>query len=59
MAAVCVTGQGDAPVEDWHPDCGRDTTPYDLAAINRRLSGVADHAPVPPPYVPAGPRTDA
>jgi hypothetical protein len=35
--AVCVGGQGDAPVEDWYPDCGRDPTPFDVAGINRRL----------------------
>jgi hypothetical protein len=35
--AVCVGGQGDAPEEDWFPGCGRDATPFDLAAINQRL----------------------
>lgn len=33
---VCVTGQGDAPVEDWTD--GPDTVPFDLEAINRRLA---------------------
>jgi hypothetical protein len=37
--AVCVGGQGDAPVEDWFPDCGRDPTPFDIAEINRHLVG--------------------
>ncbi len=35
---TCVGGQGDAPVEDWYPDCGRDPTPFDLDEINRRLA---------------------
>jgi Plasmid pRiA4b ORF-3-like protein len=34
---ICVGGQGDAPEEDWFPDCGRDATPFDLTAINQRL----------------------
>jgi hypothetical protein len=38
-SAVCVGGQGDAPEEDWFPGCGRDGTPFDLAAINPQLSG--------------------
>jgi len=38
-SAVCVGGQGDAPEEDWFPGCGRDATPFDLAAINQHLSG--------------------
>ncbi len=38
-SAVCVGGQGDAPEEDWFPGCGRDATPFDLSAINQRLSG--------------------
>jgi pRiA4b ORF-3-like protein len=38
--AVCVAGQGDAPPEDWFPGGGREATPFDLAALNRRLSGV-------------------
>jgi hypothetical protein len=40
--AECVGGQGDAPVEDWFPDCGRHPTPFDLAAINRYLAGEED-----------------
>jgi hypothetical protein len=44
MSAVCIGGQGDAPEEDWFPDCGRDSTPFDLAAINRRLSGIGEVA---------------
>jgi hypothetical protein len=42
MATVCVAGHGDVPVEDWHPDCAPDVTPFDLAAINQRLSGDVD-----------------
>lgn len=34
-SVVCVGGKGDAPEED----CGRATTPFDLAAINEQLSG--------------------
>jgi hypothetical protein len=37
--AVCVGGQGDSPVEDWFPDCGRDPTPFDIAEVNRHLAG--------------------
>ena len=37
-APTCIGGQGDAPVEDWFPDCGRDPTAFDLAEINRRLA---------------------
>jgi len=40
-STVCVGGQGDAPEEDWFPGCGRDATPFDLAAINEQLSGTA------------------
>jgi hypothetical protein len=40
-SAVCVGGRGDAPEEDWFPGCGRDGTPFDLAAINQQLSGVS------------------
>jgi hypothetical protein len=36
---VCIGGQGDAPEEDWFPGCGRDATPFNLAAINEQLSG--------------------
>ena len=39
---TCVDGLGDAPVEDWFPDCGRDPTPFDLGEINRRLAGHSD-----------------
>jgi hypothetical protein len=35
---VCVGGRGDAPVEDWFPDCGRDPTPFNLDVINRGLA---------------------
>lgn len=35
---ACVGGQGDAPVEDWFPDCGRDPTPFNLDVINRGLA---------------------
>jgi hypothetical protein len=41
--AVCVGGQGNAPVEDWCPDCGRDPTPFDLAGINRRLGSAGEN----------------
>jgi hypothetical protein len=34
---VCVGGQGDAPVEDWVPGCGRDPTPFNLDVVNRGL----------------------
>lgn len=37
-APVCVGGKGDAPVEDWYPGCDRGPTPFDVAAINRRLA---------------------
>jgi hypothetical protein len=40
-STICVGGQGDAPEEDWFPGCGRDATPFDLAAINEQLSGAA------------------
>jgi hypothetical protein len=40
-SAICIGGQGDAPEEDWFPGCGRDATPFDLAAINQRLSETA------------------
>lgn len=33
---VCVTGRGDAPVEDWTG--GPDSVPFDLESINRRLA---------------------
>jgi hypothetical protein len=42
MSAVCVGGQGEAPDEDWFPGSGRKTSPFDLAAINRQLSGMAN-----------------
>jgi hypothetical protein len=35
---VCVGGKGDAPVEYWYPGCDRGPTPFDVAAINRRLA---------------------
>jgi hypothetical protein len=40
VAAIpdCVGGQGDAPVEDWTPECGLDAKPFDIDAINRRLA---------------------
>lgn len=37
-APTCIGGQGDAPVEDWFPDYGREPTPFDVAEINRRLA---------------------
>lgn len=33
---ACVTGRGDAPVEDWTG--GPDSVPFDLEAINRKLA---------------------
>ncbi len=38
---VCVTGRGDAPVEDWDPD-GEEpgTTPFDRDRLNQRLASL-------------------
>jgi Plasmid pRiA4b ORF-3-like protein len=35
---VCTGGRGDAPIEDWNPEDGPATTPFDLWAINHRLA---------------------
>ncbi|MET7396354.1 plasmid pRiA4b ORF-3 family protein [Dactylosporangium sp. NPDC005572] len=34
----CVAGHGDAPIEDWDPQDGPATTPFDPDAINRELA---------------------
>ncbi|MFI5906013.1 plasmid pRiA4b ORF-3 family protein [Dactylosporangium sp. NPDC051541] len=36
-AIACLDGRGDAPIEDSHSEAGLPTTPFDIAAINRRL----------------------
>jgi hypothetical protein len=41
---ICVTGRGDAPVEDWNPDCPEDETPFDKEGINRRLAELTNPA---------------
>jgi hypothetical protein len=38
--STCVGGQGDAPVEDWFPGCGREPTPFDMESINDRLARI-------------------
>ncbi|MFG2044005.1 plasmid pRiA4b ORF-3 family protein [Dactylosporangium sp. NPDC048998] len=35
---VCTAGRGDAPIEDWHPEAGPATTPFDIDAINTKLA---------------------
>ncbi len=37
-AIACTGGLGDAPIEDWNPEDGAGTTPFDLDSINRRLA---------------------
>jgi hypothetical protein len=37
-AIVCTGGRGDAPIEDWQPDGGRGTTPFDVDEVNRTLA---------------------
>ncbi|MGH3433302.1 MAG: hypothetical protein ACRDQB_10750 [Thermocrispum sp.] len=37
----CLTGQGDNPVEYYHPNGPADPAPFDAAAINRRLHQLA------------------
>ncbi|MGI5246704.1 plasmid pRiA4b ORF-3 family protein [Dactylosporangium sp. CA-139066] len=37
---VCSGGRGDAPIEDWNPEDGPHTTPFDVDAINRRLTAL-------------------
>jgi hypothetical protein len=39
-AITCTDGRGDAPIEDWHPEDGDGTTPFDIDAINRRLAAL-------------------
>jgi Plasmid pRiA4b ORF-3-like protein len=42
---VCLTGRGDAPVEDWNPDGNQpDTTPFDRDRLNQRLAILADRS---------------
>ncbi len=36
----CVGGRGDAPVEDWVPDCGEDSIPFDRDSLNRKLAAL-------------------
>jgi hypothetical protein len=38
---TCITGQGDAPVEDWSPDCGQEPARFHIDAINRGLASPA------------------
>jgi hypothetical protein len=35
---ICLTGRGDAPVEDYNPDAAEDPVPFDKDDINRRLA---------------------
>lgn len=35
---ICLTGRGDAPIEDWNPDYPEDPAPFDLDEINRQLA---------------------
>lgn len=37
---VCVGGRGDAPVEDWVPEDGEPTVPFDRAQVDRRLAAL-------------------
>ncbi|WP_433619596.1 hypothetical protein ACQP2P_01925 [Dactylosporangium sp. CA-139114] len=39
-AITCTDGRGDAPIEDWHPEDGDGTTPFDIGAINKRLAAL-------------------
>jgi hypothetical protein len=41
---VCTGGRGDAPIEDWSPEDGPATTPFDVDAINRRLAALFDRS---------------
>ncbi len=43
--AVCVGGQGEAPVEDWDPDSSHTVMPFDLAATNRALRELGTGSP--------------
>ncbi|MER7273473.1 plasmid pRiA4b ORF-3 family protein [Dactylosporangium sp. NPDC000244] len=40
VAITCTDGRGDAPIEDWHPEDGDGTTPFDIGAINKRLAAL-------------------
>jgi hypothetical protein len=40
IGIMCAGGRGDAPLEDWNPEDGAGTTPFDVEAINRRLAGL-------------------
>ncbi|WP_345119826.1 plasmid pRiA4b ORF-3 family protein [Dactylosporangium darangshiense] len=42
VVIVCVGGRGDAPVEDWNPEDGPNTRPFDVDAINHRLTALFD-----------------
>jgi hypothetical protein len=37
---ICVSGRGDAPVEDWAPERPEEPSPFDRDEINRRLAGL-------------------
>lgn len=39
---TCVGGQGDAPVEDWFPDCGREPASFDIDVLNHRFAQLHD-----------------
>jgi hypothetical protein len=42
---TCLTGRGDAPVEDWNPEYPEEPTPFDRDDINRRLAALNSRAP--------------
>jgi len=42
LVVVCVGGRGDAPIEDWNPEDGPASRPFDVDAINRRLTALFD-----------------
>ena len=37
---ICVSGRGDAPVEDWDPELPQELSPFDRDDVNRRLGGL-------------------
>jgi hypothetical protein len=37
---TCVSGRGNAPVEDWDPEVPEEPSPFDRDEINRRLAGL-------------------
>ncbi|WP_165036601.1 plasmid pRiA4b ORF-3 family protein [Candidatus Protofrankia californiensis] len=41
---TCLTGCGDAPVEDWNPEYPEEPTPFDRDDINRDLAALAGAA---------------